>query len=60
MNTNVNTNTNMNMNQFMEKYATNFKNILGDDIFNQFKKGAGSAQQQVEKYVAEKANLIKT
>lgn len=45
--------------QFMQKYANNFKNILGDDLFNQFKKGAGAAQQQVEKYVAEKANLIK-
>lgn len=49
----------MTHNQFMEKYATNFKNILGDDIFNQFKKGAGASQQQIEKYVAEKANLIK-
>jgi hypothetical protein len=45
--------------EFMQKYATNFKNILGDDLFNQFKKGAGAAQQQVEKYVLEKTNLIK-
>lgn len=45
--------------EFMEKYGTNFKNILGDDLFNQFKKGPGFAQQQVEKYVAEKVDLIK-
>jgi len=45
--------------EFMQKYASNFKNILGDDLFNQFKKGAGAAQQQVEKYVLEKTNLIK-
>ena len=45
--------------EFMEKYGTNFKNILGDNLFNQFKKGPGFAQQQVEKYVAEKVDLIK-
>ena len=45
--------------EFMEKYGTNFKNILGDDLFNQFKKGPGFAQQQVEKYVAEKVDLVK-
>lgn len=45
--------------EFMQKYGTNFKNILGDDLFNQFKKGPGFAQQQVEKYVAEKVDLVK-
>jgi hypothetical protein len=45
--------------EFMEKYGSNFKNILGDDLFNQFKKGPGFAQQQVEKYVAEKVDLVK-